>query len=143
MKTKEFKIRSDYSEVTPVTKLIRSFCLEENVKVSDCNETEICLMEALNNVIKHAYKGDSSKSISIDVKINDKELIIRITDIGYPRKNFGKPKLEYDPNDIENLPEGGMGLYIIDQLMDEIFYESQNGINIFHMKKIVAKPASV
>jgi len=143
VKIREYNIKSDYNEVTPVTKSIHSFCLEEKIKTTDCNEIEICLIEALNNVIKHAYKGDSTKSINIDVKINGKELQIKITDTGLPHKNFSKPKLEFDPNDIENLPEGGMGLYIIDQLMDEIFYESQNGVNFFYMKKIVAKPASV
>ncbi|MCZ7603337.1 MAG: hypothetical protein M5R37_10725 [Melioribacteraceae bacterium] len=43
--------------------------------------------------------------------------------------------MEYDPEDIENLPEGGMGLYIIDQLMDEISYKVLDGVNIFSMKK--------
>lgn len=143
MKIREYKILSDYKEVTPVCKSIRSFCLEEDFKLSDCNEIEICLIEALNNIIRHAYKEDFTKNIEIDVKISGSDLEIRLADTGIPRKNFSKPKLEFDPKDIENLPEGGMGLYIIDQLMDEIFYNTNNGINIFHMKKRFSKPAAV
>ncbi|WKZ70229.1 MAG: ATP-binding protein [Melioribacteraceae bacterium] len=135
MNSKEFSIASNYTEVTPVCKEIRSFCLDENIKPSDCSEIEICLIEALNNIVKHAYKEDFTKSIQIKVDINNNEIMIQLFDSGISRKEFKKPTLEYDPEDIENLPEGGMGLYIIDQLMDEISYKVLDGVNIFSMKK--------
>lgn len=117
---------------------VRDFCLDNGFISKTCNEVEICLTEALNNIVRHAYKEDFSQTIDIEVKTEKNELQFDLMDKGIPRKNFKKPELEFDPEDIENLPEGGMGLYIIDQLMNEISYETVNGVNIFTMKKIVA-----
>ncbi len=138
MKIKEYSIPSDYNEVAPVCKEIRSVCLEENVKITDCNEIEICLIEALNNIIKHAYKEEFTKCIKITVRLDKKVIALELTDEGFSRKDFKKPTLDYDPKDIEKLPEGGMGLYIIDQLMDKTSYHTTDGSNSFIMEKYLA-----
>ena len=130
-----FSIASDYDQVIEVNKLIHSFLLKENVETHICNAVEICLTEALNNVIKHAYHGVTRYGIDINIRKNEKCLEIEIIDTGDPRTKFEVPKLEYDPSDIENLPESGMGLYIIDQLMDEVNYITLNGKNFFTLKK--------
>jgi serine/threonine-protein kinase RsbW len=100
-----------------------------------CNAVEICLTEALNNVIKHAYKGENSNQIEIIIRINNNQLEIDIIDEGSPRKNLIISELNFDPTDIDNLPEGGMGLYIIKQLMDDLNYYSLNGKNYFTLRK--------
>ena len=135
MKKKQYIIKSTYDEVTNACKEIRAFCLNNNVPSKTSNEIEICLVEALNNIVKHAYKEDFSQSIKINVIIEDQSLSLELIDQGCSRKEFKKPTLEYDPEDIDNLPEGGMGLYIIDQLMSEISYQIKDGSNIFLMKK--------
>lgn len=132
---KEYNIPSDYSEVPKICGLINSFCKENVNDESVCNEIEICLVESLNNIIKHAYKEDNSRNIDLSIEINTSYIVIDVEDDGIPRKERKKPSLDFDPDDIENLPEGGMGLYIIDQLMDELTYKSIDGANIFTMKK--------
>ncbi len=130
-----FSIASDYDQVIEVNKLIHSFLLKENVEMHVCNAVEICLTEALNNVIKHAYHGVTRYGIDINIRKNEKCLEIEIIDTGDPRTKLDVPKLDFDPNDIQNLPESGMGLYIIDQLMDEVNYITLNGKNFFTLKK--------
>lgn len=135
MKEQNFSIVSDYENVTSVNKSIREFLSAENLEPHLCNAVEICLTEALNNVIKHAYYGDDTKTIDINVKKNSKYLEIEIVDEGIPRKNLVIKELDFDPGDINNLPESGMGLFIIKQLMDELSYHSRNGKNYFILKK--------
>ena len=135
MKRIELKIKSDYKEVTPLCQNVRAFCLNEGVEKKICNEIEICLTEALNNIVKHSYKEDFTKTVNVIITSENDWMKFDLIETGIPRKEFHKPTLEFDPNDIENLPEGGMGLYIIDQLMNEISYKTENGVNIFTMKK--------
>ena len=92
-------------------------------------------MESLNNVIKHSYKGLSGKKIDLIVSINPKSIDIDIMETGIPRTNIEKPKLEFNPDDLSSAPEGGMGLYIIESLMDSTNYESNNGLNITSFSK--------
>ncbi|MFA3782363.1 ATP-binding protein [Melioribacteraceae bacterium 4301-Me] len=135
MEIKKIKIVSDYDLIGEVNQQVKNFLQFNDVENFICSQIEISLTEALNNVIKHAYNNDNSKPIEISVSKDAKEIIIKIVDEGVPRENLEIPKLEFDPNDIPNLPESGMGLYIISQLMDEIDYQTLHGKNIFTLKK--------
>lgn len=130
-----FNITSDYGNVIEVNQQIREYLAGENLEEHLCNAVEICLTEALNNVIKHSYGGDNTKSIEINIKKDSKFLEIEIVDAGSPRKNLTIKELDFDPEDIDNLPESGMGLFIIKQLMDELDYNSKEGKNYFILKK--------
>jgi len=135
VKEQNFNIISDYGNVSEVNQEIRKFLVNENLEEHLCNAVEICLTEALNNVIKHSYNGENSKTIDINVKKDSKFLEIKIVDFGLPRKNLVIKDLDFDPKDIDNLPESGMGLFIIKQLMDELSYGSNEGKNYFILKK--------
>ncbi|TSA28512.1 MAG: ATP-binding protein [Ignavibacteriales bacterium] len=135
MVEQSFHINSDYGNVTLVNKQIRFFLELHGIEQHISNAVEICLTEALNNVIKHSYKNDDTKSIDLIVKKETNYFEITIIDNGLPRKNLTVSKLDFDPQDINNLPESGMGLYIIEQLMDEMKYYTQDGKNYFLLKK--------
>ena len=130
-----FHINSDYGNVVLVNKRIRFFLEQHGIELHISNAIEICLTEALNNVIKHSYKGDNTKSIDLVVKKDTNNFEIIIIDTGLPRENLVVTKLDFDPKDINNLPESGMGLYIIEQLMDEMKYYTKEGKNYFTIKK--------
>ena len=130
-----FHIISDYGSVALVNKQIRFFLELHGIEQHISNAVEICLTEALNNVIKHSYKSDNTKSIELIVKKDTNNFEIIIIDTGLPRENLVVTKLDFDPKDINNLPESGMGLYIIEQLMDEMKYFTKDGKNYFTLKK--------
>jgi serine/threonine-protein kinase RsbW len=131
----DLNIISDYAAVPEISRAIRGFLSDQNVEDHLCNAVEICLVEALNNIIKHAYLGDHTKQIDINVRKDNEFLELRMIDEGKPRDSLVINELNFDPEDIENLPEGGMGLFIIKQLMDEMDYYTVNGKNYFTLKK--------
>ncbi|MEJ5352471.1 MAG: ATP-binding protein [Melioribacteraceae bacterium] len=131
----EIKISSDYEEVVKVNDAVNDFLIKQGIEELIRNAFDICLTEALNNVIKHAYKEEKGKTIQVKV-IKDENLVeVNIIDEGLPRTNLEIKKLDYNPNDLDSLPESGMGLFIIQQLMDELDYFSINGKNYFVLKK--------
>ncbi len=137
MTRREIKIFSIYEKVAEACYSLRDFCFKEKIEKKVCSELELCLTEALNNVIKHAYKEDPNKVIDITFTFDNSELTMMIEDSGSPRINIKEPELEYDPKDINSLPEGGMGLFIIKNLTDTSEYFTKEGKNIFLMKKII------
>jgi serine/threonine-protein kinase RsbW len=134
---KLFSIPSTYNEVNNVNLLIREYLRIENIEEHLRIAVEMCLMEALNNVIKHAYNGEQNHQIDVNVCIDSKLMEIQIIDEGVPRESLVIKDLDFDPNDIDNLPEGGMGLFIIKQLMDELDYYTINGKNYFTLRKFL------
>jgi len=139
MDTKSFSINSDYKNVSSACFIAKTFCEDHYINETATKEIELCLAEALNNIIKHSYKGDNKNLIDIELSFSDNKFSFALSDYGLPRTNVGKPKLEFDPNDIDSLPEGGMGLFIIEQLMDESTYLSENGKNTFTVVKTFPK----
>jgi serine/threonine-protein kinase RsbW len=108
------------------------------------SEIEQALSEAVNNCIEHAYCGSNEASIRIKYILSNDCLLIEITDQG---RQFSAECLEYldtefnyDPQDIDNLPEGGFGLKVIKAYMDEVNYRRENGKNYWLLKKYSSAP---
>jgi anti-sigma regulatory factor (Ser/Thr protein kinase) len=79
--------------------------------------------EASSNVIEHAYAGVGHGKIEIDCSISEAELKIIMRDHG---KSFD-PSTVPEPNIKADLSErkiGGLGMYLMRKLMDEVSYES-------------------
>ena len=79
--------------------------------------------EASTNIIEHAYAGIENGKIEIDCSIEGDELKIVMRDNG---KSFD-PSSVPEPNVKADLSErkiGGLGMYLMRKLMDEVTYES-------------------
>jgi serine/threonine-protein kinase RsbW len=83
--------------------------------------------EASTNIIEHAYVGVENGRIEIDCSTTGDDLKIVMRDNG---KSFD-PSSVPEPNVKADLSErkiGGLGMYLMRKLMDEVYYESLPGI---------------
>jgi len=80
---------------------------------------ELALAEALSNVIKHAYQGDEGQEIRLTLHIDDEKLTLTVRDFG---RKFDPA--QYTPPNLDDPSEGGYGIYLIHQLMDEVVYDT-------------------
>lgn len=85
-------------------------------------EVELALTEALANVIEHGYGGDGSHEIVVGARTEDGRLRVTVRDWGQDLDLSG-----YSPRDLDEPGEGGYGVYLMEQLMDEVTYEPQPG----------------
>lgn len=129
MAISKFSITSEYHNISLVSRKIKMFLIEEGIGSEIIDPILICLMEALNNSIEHSYLEKAGENIDIIVGISISKVEISILETGIARTNFDKPQLKFDPDDLSTAPEGGMGLFIIDNLMDSISYTSNHGVN--------------
>ena len=86
--------------------------------IDDIEDLKVAISEACTNAIKHSL---DDKFIVI-YSIIENGLTIEVIDNGkgYDRNTVSEPN-------IDDLKEGGMGLFIIESLMDEVTVESQEG----------------
>jgi serine/threonine-protein kinase RsbW len=98
----------------------------------DLERVELASEEVIVNIITHGYKKKKG-TIQIEIMINESiELIFKDKSIRFnplTKKNIHKPKK------INKV--GGVGLFIIFQCVDEVFYQRKDGYNIliFKVKK--------
>lgn len=73
--------------------------------------------EAFNNVAIHAYRGRSVGAVELELDLRDDSVTIRISDTG----TSYDPTRTADPL-LDELPDSGMGLYIMRTCMDHVSY---------------------
>ena len=128
-------IDSDVSDVFLIGLSVNRICLEIPVSEIEAYQIEVCVVEAVNNTIKHAYGSEKGHEVEVLMDVNEERIAFHIRDTGRTMKTGEKPTLEFDPEDRENFPEGGMGLFIMHQVMDEVKYSSSRGRNVLLLSK--------
>ncbi|MBI5933600.1 MAG: ATP-binding protein [Chloroflexi bacterium] len=91
--------------------------------------------EACSNVIEHAYEGISGGKIEVECEARDGQIVIVIHDHGkiFDMSAVRQPNLGRDLSERE---VGGLGVYLIHKLMDEVsFQSSKKHGNTLTMKK--------
>jgi serine/threonine-protein kinase RsbW len=130
-KIKEFKLR--IPSQTDNLELIRYFVGRVAEKVGfddeDVGKIELACDEACTNVIKHAYSLDrkNDQSLDIAIKLDYQKLTLVVTDHG---KGFNPNSIKM-PDMKEYLAElkvGGLGIYLMKTLMDEVDYDIKPGV---------------
>jgi len=73
--------------------------------------------EACQNIIKHAYRGDPTMEIFLDVRRRGDRIVCDVVDFAAP-VDLSRIK----PRSLEDLRPGGLGIHFIRECMDEIEY---------------------
>ena len=89
---------------------------------SETYAIELAVDEACTNIIEHAYQGEDHGDIECTCDCNDTCLTVVIRDHGKPfdPSTVTTPDLDAD---IDDRPVGGLGIYLMKQLMDEVHFE--------------------
>ena len=102
----------------------------------DVYHVQMAVDEACSNVIEHAYGMDAHGEIQLTCCIQDQgDLIVVIHDHGKPFDPAGVPEPPLGA-ELANLPEGGLGLYFMRKLMDQVtFHFDRECGNVLTMVK--------
>lgn len=90
---------------------------------------EIVLAEVMNNIVEHAYAAVSG-DITVTLRPTDRGLDCILTDCGAAMPGLALPEGAFQPlGDIDDLPEGGFGWFLIRSLVEDLSYQRQDGKN--------------
>jgi len=114
---------------------VNRICREAGLAEQGAFEIELCVVEAVNNAIKHAYRGNPKKEVEISLELTPDALHVKIADTGspLPAKMF-RPRQPQICAGVEP-PASGRGLFIIHSLMDHVSYATAGGRNVLSMTR--------
>jgi len=78
----------------------------------------LAIDEACQNIIRHAYHGDSDNVIELEVEHRGDRLVFSLIDHA-PTIDASKVK----PRDLDDIRPGGLGTYFIRRVMDEVEFQ--------------------
>lgn len=96
---------------------------------------EMAVDEACTNIIEHAYGGEGRGDIECSCRVNRHGLTVTLRDYGRPFDPSRVPEPDINAS-LEERKEGGLGLYLIRKLVDEVHFEfTPDSGNILTMVK--------
>lgn len=138
VKRSSFVLPADKNEVEKISEFVNNFLEPFNVNQKDLSQIDIVIDEICSNIFNYAYEGKKG-NIEVDVSYENDEVTIDFIDNGAPFNPLEKE----DPNinlSLEERKVGGLGIYIVKQMMDSVSYRySEEKQNILTIKKKVGK----
>lgn len=128
------RYQASLSYLDEMIKWIRQYLIESGLPAKRVNQLSIAIEEVLVNIINYAYR-EPPGPVEISLSKLPEERAFRITfkDQGIP---FDPLKEEYQPDLTGTLDErklGGLGIYLVRQLVDHVTYKREQGSNLLTM----------
>ena len=94
----------------------------------------LVLEEAVSNVILYAYPKEEHQTISLIAKKKENQLIFVLTDSGKEFDPTQAPDADITLS-AEDRPIGGLGIFLIRQIMNTVEYQRIDGKNVLTLGK--------
>lgn len=125
----EAKIENLYPLLESIDQTIRSYSVDEELLAT----LHICIEEVFVNVVSYAY-GEQVGLVEVETEVNDGWLSITFRDEGIPYNPLEREDPDLDLA-LEERPIGGLGIYMIRNMMDSVQYEYKEGRNNLCIRK--------
>lgn len=102
-------------------------------------QLELCLVEAISNIIIHAYKNKNNKEIELVLILNPNSIVFKLYDSGAKYSYQEKTVAAEENQDIASFSESGRGLLIMKKFMDDVKTIEEDGKNVIILKKLINK----
>lgn len=133
---KEIRIKNELDEITALAVFVEELCEELSLSAEVTMNINLALEEAVCNVIMYAYPQGEEHEVMLKATYANNQLIFLLTDTGL---SFD-PTLAPDADISSSLEErsiGGLGIFLIRKIMNEVTYQRIDGQNLLTMKKKV------
>ena len=125
---------NDVRAVPELNQFIQSVGQRLNLEAAMTSQLMLAVEEAVVNVMNYAYPIGTAGEVNISAQCTDKDIKVIITDEGKAFDPTTTNKADTTLN-AEERPIGGLGILLVQQLMDTINYERSNGKNVLTLKK--------
>ena len=125
---------------TAQVKIATSF-VNEHLAALGCSEririqVDVAVDEIFSNIANYAYRPDTGPvTVQVGVEEDPLSVIITFIDHGVPFDPLSRE--QSDPTDVPKTERtiGGLGLYMVKKIMDDISYSYEDGRNVLTIRK--------
>ena len=138
--TLQLSLVNDLREIGAAAAKIDAYCEAQGLTPQIAYAVNLSIDEILTNTISYGYDDEEEHRIDLSLSLEGDTLIVVIVDDG---RAFDS-SLERDPNIEATLEEralGGLGLFLVQQMMDDVAYQRREEFNIVTLRKNTAEQA--
>jgi serine/threonine-protein kinase RsbW len=122
---KSLRIPSDYRYLKEVQNFVADILSSFKLDIEKSNFVSLGVCESVSNAIGHGNKFDENKFVTLFAELTTDALLFEVHDEGIGFDYCNLP----DPTTPDNLlKEGGRGLFIIHNIVDEVTFRNNGSI---------------
>ena len=131
---KSIILANDISEISRLYEFIEEIGNDFSLSPDIVFNLNLVLEEAVVNVINYAYPKEEHESIYLSARMHEGSIILVLTDTGKEFDPTAAPEADVTLSADER-QIGGLGIFLIRQIMNEVRYERIEGKNVLTLEK--------
>ncbi len=135
------KLKNDLSELERASTTLDEFGHQHAIPAAALFDLHLALDEILTNVMSYGYDDDAQHEIVVHLSASPDcppyHVEIRVEDDGRPFNPLAAAPPDVQAS-IADRPVGGLGIYLVRRVMDDLEYRRQQGKNMLVMRKMLA-----
>ena len=131
---RELTFKNEEQELLRVAEFMEGVCDELQLDMHVAMKLQLAMEEMVTNVIFYAYPEGTTADITLTAESDDSELTFMLSDTGKPFDPTAKEDADTEINPMDR-EQGGMGILIVKNIMNEVSYQRLGDINQLTMKK--------
>lgn len=130
--TVRLTIDSRIDQVHMIGLAIKGICASIPLSEEDSYQVELCIVEAVNNAVEHAYANEAGHEVSVVASFEGGALKLQVLDSGTP---MDWESVQKKRENASLLDEGGRGFMIMESYMDQVSYGQADDKNVLTLVK--------
>ena len=130
----ELSLANELREIAGVAAKIDEFCASHDLG-HVAYAVNLAIDEILTNTISYGYEDDEPHRIEVIVRLEPESLVVVIVDDSLPFDLALAPERDIEGASLEDMPLGGLGLFLVHQMMDSVDYRREEGCNVVTLIK--------
>jgi serine/threonine-protein kinase RsbW len=127
-------LKNDISELERVMSFISELCARHSIPPEIEYDLNLAMDEMVTNVAKHAYPQGGEHHFTVNISLGKEEFVAHIEDDGIEFNPVLHPTPDLDAS-LEERKEGGLGIFLVRQIMTGMEYHRVQGKNLVTLRK--------
>ena len=130
----QISLTNDLREITVAATQIEEFFAARAQSPAIAYAVNLSVDELLTNTISYGYDDGNPHRIDIAVRMDESVIVVEITDDARPFEPSEVPQPDTGAS-LEDRPLGGLGIFLVREMMDSFQYRRSQGHNIVTLTK--------
>jgi anti-sigma regulatory factor (Ser/Thr protein kinase) len=122
-------LKNQLSEIQRFQDEFAQFAFAQDLETATVRDLNVVFDELLSNIVRYAYRDDDPHEIEVEIDASTDRLKITIEDDGIPFNPLEADKPDTSLS-LEERKIGGLGIYLVLNMVDEFTYERDGNRNI-------------
>ena len=127
-------LHNDIRQIPRLAQFVDAIARKKQLDTALSSSLNLALEETVTNVMLYAYPKGTDGTVDIEMVPRDNALVFIVSDCGTPFDPTAAPEADVNLG-VEERPIGGLGIFLVRQIMDSVSYERKGDRNVLTMIK--------